>query len=233
MLSSVYLVFLSLILFINCGKNKTADLQRLPCLVSAIAPQRYYLNTDLQEIEYDNSHCGYLSLNKMNYWIYLDSIFDNNGLFQYSQVDTLRFTRTFRTPDGLIWWKPNLSIGFLSYNYATDSMLYTLGVNWSARPAVPWYYPIASDSSVELVAMSDVNTLYIAKKIQGNVVVPAGSFQNCVNYIKKFVLGSGTHQEAIYKPHLGVLRFRLFYSGDLQNPEITRQTSTLLAFHLE
>ena len=170
-----------------------------------------------------------MPLGRKNYWVYLDSLYDDNGQFTMTRIDTLRFTQTHRSPDSLIWWSPNKWKGFLHYNYSTDSVLYTLGSRWGFGLQLPWAYPISQDSLETDCPYSDHSTFCKAWKIPGTVSVPAGNFTQCIRFLKKWFIGQDIDFD--FKPGVGVLKFRFYVITGNQRTYL--QTSTLLSYHIE
>ena len=232
-----YRLFINIlsILISGCKRNdaiiKNPDSQPVVrnCITSTQIPPGYPLSS-LNLIDYNNSHCGYMPLGKKNFWVYLDSIYDNNGLFMETRLDTLRFIKTYQSPDSIIWWTPNTFIGFLKYNYSTDSALYTLGSRWGYGLSLKWVYSISTDSTREDCAYSDYPTECKAWKINNPVIVPAGTFQNCYWYSKIWLLAQTI--DFYFKPGVGVLKFWFYYRSP--TGIITPlKTSTLLSYYFE
>jgi hypothetical protein len=160
----------------------------------------------LPEIDNSQKHCGILPISKKNYWIYLDSLFDITGQFTQIKIDTLRFIKAHMSPDSITWWSTNNTFkGFLQYSYSTDSVLYTLGTNWGGKPVVKWFHYMNTDSTSENCNYTDHPTICEAKKLYQAVIVPAGKFNNCLLFTKKWILPELLN--IYFKPGIGVLRF--------------------------
>ncbi len=222
---------------VSCvGCNRQED-QVLPeaCIQSTQLPGPY-LSTDFTEVDYDQHHCGYLPLGKNNYWVYRDSIFNNSAQLQSVVQDTFRFTKTFRTPDGIIWWAqdmsastPNIWPGYPPYNYSTDSTLYGTKQNWGSRAGVKWFYGIGNNTSLsEIIDYSDLTSPCYAERLVNPVSSPAGTFSDCLLFTKKNVYGTAIDYSTWYKPGIGVIR-NYVYAGTSAPVRI----STLISYHFE
>lgn len=184
--------------------------------------------SSLIKTDYNKNHCGYFPLSRNNYWVYLDSLYDNNGIFVKTVIDTLRFTKTYQAPDSIIWWEPNINPGVLRFMYSTDSVCYALGGGDNGGIHLRWFYPIASDSTVEWPHFSHSTFLGKAYKINTTITTPAGNFSDCLFY-QKLLFISGNPMDITFKPYIGILKFKHY------NYLTTRpyKISTLLAYHLE
>ncbi len=236
------MLVVSLILFgiFGCQKDNTNEnVGNCPHPIpTKIPPRVYTFNTSFPvEVTYQQSHCGYLPLGKNNYWVFLDSLFDyNTGQFQNTLIDTLRFERTYRALDSIVWWEPKVPSfpahykGYNSMMYSTDTVLYTWGDGGPGTlPAVKWCYPLYTDSSHTYPTWGDTGYFEsLGYKLYTPVTVPAGVFQNCFLFIQRWNGRGGLY---IYvKPGTGILKSRSV--GGATGYILTR-TSTLLSFHIE
>lgn len=103
-------LFLYLTMIFGCYKDGGINVVTKGCLhptPTKIPPRSYNYSTYPLEVTYQQSHCGYLPLGKKNYWVYLDSAFDYyTGQFLNTYIDTLRFKKTYRGTDSIVWWFP-------------------------------------------------------------------------------------------------------------------------------
>ncbi len=185
-------------------------------------------------IDHDKNHCGYLPLGKKNYWVYLDSVFNGSG-FQYSQLDTVRFTVNSITTDSVIWWSQSSQTNFAypKYLYSTDSTTYVLAGAWGYN-AVKWFYTIPGETANEDCHSTDVSSICIAKKHNIPVIVPAGSFTNCMYYEKLGFYGNLANTAIWFKAGVGVLRSEVYLGstwGVLTGSLL--RTSTLVKYFIE
>jgi len=175
-----------------------------------------------------------LPLNKKDYWIYKDSIF-NNGTFTKVQYDTLRFINTWQShPDNLVWWETSISIGLPQLLYITDSSIFDIESNLLAPGMVSaqkTFGLFAGDSILYWDNFEDIAAFGRSVKLNENINTPAGSFDNCI-LIEK----SSPHyqkNQVYFKPGFGVLKYVFekapIGSGVLQ----LQQVSTLIGFHFE
>ncbi len=228
MLKTILVIPLFFITVISCNKENTSQADSICEHPNQLPPFGYNSSTTFTAVNYDKNHCGYFPLSKKNYWVYLDSNFNNNtGVFINTLIDTLRFIETRQSPDGIIWWHPNIFGIVLPFMYSTDTLVYTLGNNWGGKPAVKWFYPIQSDSAIDGSNYTDIVGVSKAYKINSTVTVPAGSFSDCILYQKLVTFPSVL--ETIFKPGIGVLRFKQYDHATSKLYKI----STLLTYHLE
>jgi hypothetical protein len=201
------------------------------CLKNSAIPVGPFtpVNTD-----YNKNHCGYLPLGKKNYWVYVDSVFNATG-FQYAKIDTVRFDVTSITSDSTIWWSQSTptSVMYPRYLYSMDSTTYVLAGAWGYN-ATKWFYSIPLDSTNEDCRSTDVSSFCIAKKMTSPVIVPAGSFTNCMYYEKLGFHGNGINSAIWFKPGIGGLR-SVTYLGStwgILTGQLLR-TSTLIGYFIE
>lgn len=223
------------VLSLSCQRNTETVPTDTTCIHNSITPSNSYSGMNNLPITVnDSSYCGYLPLNKKNYWVYLDSVYNTNGDFSHTQTDTLRFLETRRTADGITWWSQALvngryvPAGFPTFIYSTDSTVYF--ISWRGAGA-RWFGVIPADSVVESCHYADFSQTCISRKIQGRVTVPAGDFSNCLKFIKTQFLGS-YNIEADFKPGIGVLK-AWYYTDSMFPPFRRLYTSTLMEYHIE
>jgi hypothetical protein len=225
-----------LFIFVVCiaGCKKQAATRQAACTISTQIPGGYNTSS-FTEVTYNQNHCGYLPLGKNNYWIYLDSVFDANGQFQRSFLDTIQFSKTFQTPDGLIWWSLDRQSGMINnyagypmYNYSTDSIAYGTAFAWDGRSGKKWFYAIGNSSSQsEWIGYSDADSHCYAQRISTPVQVPAGSFLGCIFFNKKYVYATGVELSTWFKPGVGVLRTEIIGGS------VRVSTAWLISYYIE
>ena len=117
-----------IILFSACRKTEVPVPEvSETCIEQTVNPlANSYDTNDVISVNYAGSHCGMMPLSSKNYWIYQDSIFDNNGFFKTTKIDTLRYTKTLQTPDKLIWWEGSKDVGLPAKIYSSTDAIYGL-----------------------------------------------------------------------------------------------------------
>lgn len=195
---------------------------------------RFYSSDSLTPFLNSKKTCGLLPLNKKNYWVYRDSIF-NNGVFTKVQYDTLRFVNTWQShPDNLVWWETSISIGLPGLLYVTDSSFYEIQSSLfvpdmiSAQKSFGLF---AGDSIRYLTSFEDNAAFGRSIKLEGSINSPAGNFDDCILFEKN---APNYRRDKIYfKPGFGVVKYisekAMPGSGTLQ----LQQSSILLGFHFE
>lgn len=228
---AILTIFITIYL-ISC-KKQTAQ-QNNNCTINTLEPSAVYTTTaDFMEIDYTASHCGYLPLSKKNYWVYLDSIFDATGQFQNTVTDTLRFTKTYRTPDGIIWWSVGAgrglaaSSGYSIYNYSTANISFGTTINFGGKSGIKWYYAINTPSVTDTLPYSDLSSPCYAEKLNTPIQTPAGNFSGCMFFNKKMVYGTSIELSSWFKPEIGSVKTDLIQNG------VRFRTSTLVSYHIE
>lgn len=238
MRDAILIVFVILLVCSGCKKTNLDDkTASCPHPIPTTIPQRAY-TSGFTEITYQQSHCGYLPLGKKNYWVFQDSVFDSNtGAFLSTFIDTLRFERTFRFSDSIVWWMPKITFfpgyfkGYYNLMYSTDTVLYTLGDGGpGSLPSAKWCFPLHTDSIHLYPHWSDAGGYeVVGYKLYSPVTVPAGSFNDCSLFIHRW--NSTTGGWYIYfKPQVGILKF-IVRRGP--GGSIISHTSTLLSYHIE
>ncbi|HNU87481.1 MAG TPA: hypothetical protein PKJ94_04300 [Ferruginibacter sp.] len=240
MRNSFFIGLVILVVIFGCKKDYTSN-KAEGCThpTPTKVPKTFYnLGANpMPEVQYQQSHCGYLPLGKNNYWVFLDSMFDyQTGQFQYSVIDTLRFTKTLQTYDSIIWWVPEFSNyttdykGYYDRMYSTDSTLYTLSEGaFGYKQTVIWGRILVTDSVYSRPRWSDAGMFECTDlKLHSPVVVPAGTFTDCSLFVK--VWNRRSWQYVYIKPGIGVLRS--ISKWDPSGNFIAR-TSTLLSYHIE
>jgi hypothetical protein len=253
----IILLSIICIVFIGCIKDTREPQNDIPSSFSCthtiptrIPPPLYdYSITPISEIQYNQSHCGFLPLGKNNYWVFYDSIFDfNNGQFLYEALDTLRFKKTYTFNDSIIWWGPpsftgpfnvnNSYKGYFQNIYSTDSNLYTLAEPNGARAVIKWAYPASSDTVSGFFNWSDVPGIFqgVAIRLTSPVIVPAGTFTDCILFIKKGIPYDHLQLYNYYKPGLGIVKSivrKTTFPSSIYSPGHILSISTLRRYHIE
>lgn len=194
-----------------------------------------YPSDSLVSVNYSGKNCGLLPLNKNNYWIYQDSIF-NNGVFQEVQFDTLQFEKTYLSlSDDLIWWKSNINVGLPDILYSSDSSIFGIEermflqeVTWDASKE----YSLFSGETASYLAHFDDNAAQgKSTKLESPIDTPAGVFNDCIQFEKN--ARSYRKDEIYFKPGIGVIKYSE-EKAPVGSPVIKlQQVSTLISFHIE
>jgi hypothetical protein len=182
----------------------------------------------------NGKYCGMMPLSSANYWVYLDSVYDN-GQFINVKYDTLRFTEADRTvTDGLLWWHCDISIGLPDKMYVNDSAFFRLEERMFTPDVVDAkkdYSLFEGDSLRYLASFNDIAAIGRSLKLQGSVNVPAGQFTDCVYFEKN--ARNYRKDQVIFRPGVGVLRY-VREEAPMGSREIKlQQVSTLIKFHFE
>lgn len=196
---------------------------------------RSYASDSLIVVNYTGKNCGLLPLNKNNYWIYLDSVF-NNGVFQKAQYDTLRFTQTYLSiEDGLIWWQSNMEVGLPDILYSSDSSIfsveermYTSDQVWDARKELSLFQGEAANY---LTHFDDNAAQGKSIKLNSTFNTPAGQFPDCIQFEKN--ARTYRKDEIFFKPGIGVVRYTQEKAPMGSSVIKLQQISTLVGFHIE
>ena len=176
-----------------------------------------------------------MPLSSKSYWIYQDSIFDNTGNFKITKLDTLRYNKTFQTPDKLIWWEANKDIGLPKNIYSSTTAIYGLQKGtfmadsmYSKRE----FYDAAADTSF-LAGFSDI--VAFGKIINKTEILQteAGSFSEYILFEK---YAPGYRRDRVYfVPGLGVIQYTSEYykaPGPPSNMKILIKSS-LVSYYAE
>jgi len=230
------------VFFFSCRKEEHTLIEQLnqriieeTCLPQFINPDlRSYPCDSLVAVSYTLKHCGLLPLSRKNYWIYEDSIF-NDGVLAKVQFDTLRFENVYRSPDGLIWWQPNVFIGFPEKLYANDSAIFmAMPRPYSANCIldVKKEYSLFDGDSLRYLAHFEDDYAAAGRSVKlNNVEVPAGNFNDCILFDKN--ARSFRRDQLYFKPGLGVIKY-IQEKAPMGTPFVKlQQISTLIKFHLE
>lgn len=247
-------IFLTSLLFLpiifGCNKDSGINVVTNECIhptPTKIPPRSYNFSTTFPlEITYQQSHCGYLPLGKKNYWVYLDSAFDyNTGQFLNTYIDTLRFVKTYRGTDSIVWWFPDLyslkfppyNKGFPDYLYSTDTALYTIstGGGPGGTPTAKWFSTLYTDSVYYFQFWDDTGLTFesFGYKVYSSITVPAGMFENCFFFKQRFNNGFVNNNSGKYiyvKPGVGIIKSK-WIGGATGN--ILIRISTLLSYYIE
>lgn len=236
-------LFILSVFFFACKKEDHILIEQLnqriaqeACLPQFVNPdQRSYSCDSLIAVSYTSKHCALLPLNRKNYWIYEDSIF-NDGILAKVQIDTLRFENVYRSPDGLIWWEPNVFIGFSEKLYSNDSAIFM------AEPR-PYSTLCTLDVKKEFSLFDGDSVRYLAHfegdyaaagrsvKMSDEIEVPAGKFSDYILFDKN--ARSFRRDQLYFKPGLGVIKY-IQEKAPMGTPFVKlQQISTLIKFHIE
>ena len=187
-------------------------------------------------VTYTGKNCGLLPLNKNNYWIYQDSMF-NNGVFQNVQYDTLRFDKTYLSlSDNLIWWQANMEVGLPDLLYSSDSSIFSIEQRmfsptdpiWDARKE----FSLFSGETANYLAHFDDNAAQGKSiKLDGDLATPAGEFPDCIQFEKN--ARSYRKDEIFFKPGIGVVKYTQEKAPMGTTVIKLQQISTLVGFHIE
>ena|GEM_PF-765484 len=221
--------------------SKEADLVQRPliveeaCIPQFISPGGHSYDKDsVVSYECNSKFCGLMPISPKNYWIYLDSVY-NDGVFVKTQYDTLRFTESYRSvTDGLTWWTCPISIGLPTRLYVNDSAIFKLEdrvFNSEMIDAKREYTLFEGDSLRYLTSFDDAAAAGRALKLSNAVSVPAGSYSDCMYFEKN--ARSYRLDQVYFKPGIGVLRYvqqKVPMGGrDLK----LQQVSTLVKFYFK
>jgi hypothetical protein len=228
-------LLLGSIIFSSC-KKESLNPPDEACLLQTDNPgSRSYSADSLMAVTYTGKNCGLLPLNKNNYWIYEDSIF-NNGVFQNVQYDTLRFEKTYLSlSDNLIWWQANIEVGLPDLLYSSDSSIFSVQPRmystepiWDARKE----FSLFSGATVNYLTHFDDNAAQgKSSKLDGTLDTPAGQFPDCIQFEKN--ARSYRKDEIYFKPGIGVVKYTQ-EKAPMGSPVIKlQQISTLIGFHIE
>lgn len=221
--------------FFSCKKEEHLLIIEDACLPQVINPElRTYPCDSLVAVSYTLKHCGLLPLNQKNYWIYEDSIF-NDGVLSKVQFDTLRFTKTYQSPDGLIWWEPSIFVGLEEKVYANDSAIFITEPRLFSQDCLldvkKAYGLFAGDSLKYLAHFEDFAAAGRSVKLTDPIEVPAGKFNDCILFDKN--ARSVRRDQMYFEPGLGVLKY-IQEKAPMGTPIIKlQQISTLIKFHIE
>jgi hypothetical protein len=224
--------------FSACRKEKTEPVPAPePCIEQTANPVgRIYTQADLIEVSYQAKCCGFIPLSTRNFWIYEDSVF-TDGIFERVKYDTLRFARTYQSqPDMLIWWETNgVEVGLPDRLYANDSTIFLPQYRLFAQEPImdvkKEYGQFTGDSLKYLTSFEDNAAFGRSVKLNETIATPAGNFNGCILFEKKSPF-SRTDQ-MIYKPGLGVVKFRSERAGYTSPLVKLQQVSTLIQAHIE
>lgn len=225
-----------MILFSACQKefNVASPVVAEACSVKIDNPAgRTYPSDSLVPFFYTKKHCGIMPLNKSNYWVYQDSIF-NNGVFAKVQNDTFHFISTWRSfPDSLVWWETSLQIGLPQKLFATDSSFFEIETDLlpglvTARKSFGLFQ---GDSIHYLTSFGDIAAFGRAIKLQSALKTSAGNFSDCILFEKNSP--RYRKEQVFFKPELGVIKYIVETVTQGSSVLQQQQVSTLVAFHFE
>ncbi len=223
------------ILFTSCTKNVAPVNDQ--CIVQKDNTfSNSYFYDDVVSINYTGNHCGLMPLSINSYWVYEDSLFDNNGIFINRKSDTLRYTKTLQSPDNLIWWETNKDVGLPLQMYSSNSAVYSLqrGVFipdslYSKRE----FYDIEKDSVIYLSGFSDIVAFGKIARRSGVMKTPLGNFYNYIFYEK---YSPYYRRDRVYfVPGIGVIKYTNEYYKAPGSPDNfkAKKISTLVGYFAE
>jgi hypothetical protein len=180
-----------------------------PCEQQKVNPAgRSYPADSVVSFNCTSKYCGLLPLSKKNFWVYEDSIFEN-GIFQRTQYDTLRFSANQKTlSDDLVWWKSNIYVGLPETLYASDSALFGLADRMfiqNIKDVKKEFGLFAGDSLRFLTSFDDAAAMGRLLKLTSALKTPAGNYQDCL-YLEKNARDYRRDQ-VYFKPGIGVLKY--------------------------
>lgn len=195
---------------------------------------RSYSSDSVISFVCSSNYCGFMPLSTKNYWVYQDSIY-TDGVFTETRMDTLRFTKTWKSfPDNLVWWQSNIEIGLPSLLYSNDSTifqisdrLFTPGIKDAKRE----YGLFAGDSLKYLTSFDDAAALGRSVKVDTELKTPAGNFDNSLLFEKD---ARNYRRDRIYfQPGIGVLKYTYEKAPMGTFTVKLQQVSTLVSYHIE
>lgn len=226
----------TILFFASCKKDGAIPVTiEEQCIIQTSNPAgRSYSNDSVVVYNCTSKHCGIIPLSTKNYWVYEDSLFAD-GVFQKVQLDTLRYTTTYKSlSDGLVWWQSNMEIGLPETLYANDSALFSISDRLfvpDVKDAKKEYGLFPGDSLRYLASFEDAAAQGRSLKIFGNFKTPAGSFDNYIYFEKN--ARSYRKDQVYFKPGIGVLKY-IQEKAPMGTREIKlQQISTLIAWHIE
>ncbi|MCX6317317.1 MAG: hypothetical protein NTW29_08500 [Bacteroidetes bacterium] len=223
---------------LSCSKNDM-DLAVPPvaeaCVIQTSNPSgRIYTSDSVVAYNCTSKHCGLLPLSTKNYWVYQDSIY-YDGVFQKVQLDTLRFTKTWKSlADDLTWWEANMTIGLPVRMYANDSTIYSLEESYfiaGKKNSRREFGQISTDSTRYLSSFEDMAAQAKVIRLSGIISAPAGNFTGCI-YFEKFSR-SYRKDQVIFKPGIGVVRYVREMAAPGSPFMKLQQVSNLVSIHIE
>jgi hypothetical protein len=243
---SILSLVVSTVVLLSCKKESLdvpVDLQNIPppivskdpCISQTGNPggRSYDADSLLYFIATDR-HCGMLPLSTKNYWVYQDSVF-LDGIFQQVKTDTLRFSSNIRSlADGLTWWQSKVNVGIPQLLYTNDTTLYALQpklYNPDYMDAKKDLFLFPGDSVKYLSGFDDIAAAGRSLRINGNMEVPAGSFENYIYFEKN--ARSYRKDQVYFKPGVGVLKYIHEQAPMGQRVIKMQHIKTLIAFHIE
>lgn len=206
-----------------------------PCVEQLSNPAgRSYSNDSVVVYNCTSKHCGIIPLSTKNYWVYEDSLFAD-GVFQNVQLDTLRYTTTYKSlSDGLVWWQSNMEIGLPETLYANDSALFSITDRLfvpDVKDAKKEYGLFPGDSLRYLANFEDAAAQGRSLKVSGNFKTPAGNFNDYLYFEKNARFYR--KDQVYFEPGIGVLKYIQEKAPMGTRLLKLQQVSTLVAYHIE
>jgi hypothetical protein len=217
------------------------------CRKTAIAPENLcteqtanpasnsFFSEDVASINYSGNHCGMMPVNKQSFWVYEDSLFDNSGNFLSRRFDTLRYTKTYQTPDNLIWWEGNKEVGLPEKMYSSQTAIYGLETRMfmvDTMQSKKEFYFIEKDSVKYLTSFGDIMAFAKLERKTDMINSPAGNFHNYIFYEK---YSPSYRRDRIYfVPGMGVIKYtNEYYKAPGSPANLTMNLiSTLVSYHV-
>lgn len=231
----ILFIIIGNILFSSCKKESYKNSFETCFLQTDNPNSRSYSQDSLIVINYTGKNCGLLPLNKNNFWIYQDSIF-SNGVFQKTQLDTLRFNKTYLSlSDNLVWWQADKEVGLPGLLYSSDSSIFSIQERpystdpvWDTRKE---FFLFPGVTVNFLTHFDDNAAMGKSFKVEETLHTPAGQFSDCIQFEKN--ARSFRKDEIYFKPGIGVVKYTQ-EKAPMGIPQIKlQQVSTLISFHIE
>lgn len=220
----------------SCKKEQVLISQtEIPCELQLDNPAgRSYSSDSVISYTCTSKHCGILPLSTKNYWVYEDSLF-NDGVFVEARLDTLRFTKTWKSlSDNLVWWESNLEVGLPDILYSSDSSVFQISDRLfmqGIKDAKKEYGLFTGDSLKYLANFEDAAAFGRSVKLDTEIKTAAGSFTNCLFFEKD---ARNYRRDRVYfSPGKGVVKY-IHEKAPMGTFHIKLQkVSTLVAYHIE
>lgn len=195
---------------------------------------RSYSSDSVISFACNSNYCGFIPLSTKNYWVYQDSIYAD-GVFTGTRMDTLRFTKTFKSlSDNLVWWESTIEVGLPSLIYSNDSAifqvndrLFTPGI----KDAKKEWGLFPGDSLKYLTSFEDAAAFGRSVKVDAELSTPAGNFNGSLLFEKD---ARNYRRDRIYfQPGIGVLKYTYEKAPTGTFAVKLQQVSTLVSYHIE
>lgn len=154
-----------------------------------------------------------------NEWTYTDSLFTSDSV----SVETHTLTvSSYRFENGKVWWQ----IQDRRHGHTTNLVEVTARNDSIFSLQYNFQYPV---SSLDYIPPSPTDTLRFSSLVGGDVivqksvwlngeyVVPAGSFDSCAVFFSRITPGGYTE---VLKPKVGIVQKEIHYSSSLHRKEV-------------